>query len=85
MSEMREAELRGTLINKAGVMACVFTWVRLQRDMLLGIPDRLPLPRESQLLLRRAIEEVLHDSVKNMPPLIDPRVASDAKSVQPAA
>ena len=41
IAELREAELRGTLINKAGAERAISTGFRLMRDSVLAVPDRL--------------------------------------------
>ena len=69
ISEMREAELRGTLINKAGAERAISTGFRLMRDSVLAVPDRLPIDRALAIQLREAIAAALTDAVKIMPPL----------------
>ena len=67
ISEMREAELRGTLINKAGAERAISTGFRLIRDSVLAVPDRLPIDRALANQLREAIAAALNDAVKMMP------------------
>ena len=69
ISEMREAELKGTLINKAGAERAISTGFRLMRDSVLAVPDRLPIDRALAIQLREAIAAALTDAVKIMPPL----------------
>ena len=67
IAEMREAELRGTFINKAGAERAVSTGFRLMRDMILAVPDRLPIDRALAIEFRRALEDALNDAGKSMP------------------
>ena len=67
ISEMREEELRGTLINKAGAERAISTGFRLIRDSVLAVPDRLPIDRALANQLREAIAAALNDAVKMMP------------------
>ena len=69
IAELREAELRGTLINKAGAERAISTGFRLMRDSVLAVPDRLPIDRALAIQLREAIAAALADAVKIMPPL----------------
>ena len=81
---MREEELRGTLINKAGAERAIATGFRLIRDSVLAVPDRLPIDRPLAIQLREVIAAALADAAKMMQPL--PSKGGDAPAttgVQP--
>lgn len=61
------AKDRGELINKEGAFRALETATRLLRDAVLGVPDRLPLPREQQLQVRDALTAALIDVAKALP------------------
>ena len=68
IAEMREAELRGTFINKAGAERAISTAFRLLRDAILGVPDRLPIEHAQRIEFRRALEAAFSDAEKMMAP-----------------
>lgn len=61
------AKERGELINKEGAFRALETATRLLRDAVLGVPDRLPLPREQQIQVRDALINALADVAKALP------------------
>ncbi|MBS0315166.1 MAG: hypothetical protein JSS05_13390 [Proteobacteria bacterium] len=58
------AKDRGELINKEGALRSFETATRLLRDAVLGVPDRLPFPREQQIQVRDALAAALTDVAK---------------------
>ena len=76
IAELREAELKGTLINKAGAERAITAGFRLLRDSVLAVPDRLPIDRALAIQLRGAIVAALADAVKMRP--LSPGKGSDA-------
>lgn len=84
IAEMREAELTGTLINKAGAERAIAAGFRFIRDSVLAVPDRLPIDRALAIQLREAIAAALADAVKIMPSLPGKGGdAPDTDAVQP--
>lgn len=61
------AKEQGELINKDGALRALEAATRLLRDAVLGVPDRLPLPREQQIQVRDALMAALADATKSIP------------------
>lgn len=64
LAKLKFEETRGALINKAGAERAYETAVRLLRDAVLGVPDRLPFPRDQQIQVRDALMSAMADVAK---------------------
>mgnify|MGYP000311264090 FL=1 len=64
LADLRLQQERGELINKAGAERAYEAAVRLLRDAVFGVPDRLPFPRDQQIQVRDALISAMADVAK---------------------